>query len=573
VDDARASAERGFTLIEIAVAVAIVATTVAAGVGISLASRSFAVSTAAAEFDHMLDGARTVARETQGATLVFSPDAYGDGTEVRILTSGPNDTLVATTFPVMHTHAVIEEQQSLGKAPFAFVVHASGALGGRPGYRLGDTTASAEVGCPASGSFHFAIHTAGTTADRFIPCRISLAASGPAALAPWPPAPIAPAPTPCTTGPCAPSSLPTPPSSTGTCPPNYSATPGGCAPPPPASGPRYHVSASPASPTMTVGGPDDAITATADLTNPATVPAGTPLSLPVLIQNATAPACTTTPPGPQPSGSTFTVKAITAGSCTITIAADPTGVPNATSDTATLTISVSDPAIPIRPPQSCDLTQNGKCYHRIVPSMTKIFRKMDIPDTACGDREDGPTCWYIDSIKNVSLLDAYSFLPPVPPTSQAQELLFQVEQVDGLTYGCEPYSAFERVPATDPIQWPSTGIGAPVDSPPGFGDPSTFVRENIVYSVSPPADVLDETVNTRKVTATLLDLISAIAFQKSGNEFTFTYSSADAQDNSYITWLPDFPGCDAFGDLNNAPIQYGLVSPLLRFTIYQAGVP
>ncbi len=188
---------RGFTLIELTIAVAIVAMTVAAGVGLSLSSRSLAVTTAATEFDQLLDGARTIARETGGATIVFSPDAFGDGTQAQVMTSGTGGTLVATTMPVVRTRAAIAEAQVLGALPFAFVVHASGLLGGKPGFRAGDSTGTPEVGCPASGAFHFTISASGETADRFVPCRINLASTGTVAFTVWPPASVAPLPTPC----------------------------------------------------------------------------------------------------------------------------------------------------------------------------------------------------------------------------------------------------------------------------------------------------------------------------------------------------------------------------------------
>lgn len=151
--DERAAAEGGFTMVEVVVAVAVIAAVVLAGIGVALGSRSFAVAAAASEFDHMLETARTVARQTQGVTLAFAPDAYGDGTEVRILAAAPDGTLTPTSTPVFHTRAVIEETESLGKAPFAFVVHASGSLGGRPGFRRSATPIPPEVGCPARGSF------------------------------------------------------------------------------------------------------------------------------------------------------------------------------------------------------------------------------------------------------------------------------------------------------------------------------------------------------------------------------------------------------------------------------------
>ncbi|MEA2719590.1 MAG: hypothetical protein QOJ39_1454 [Candidatus Eremiobacteraeota bacterium] len=573
MDEKRAHADPGFTLIEIAIVVAIVATTVAAGVGISLASRSFAVSTAAAEFDHLLDSARTIARETQGATLVFAPDAYGDGTEVRVLAPGPNGTLIATTMPIVHTHAAIEEQESLGKAPFAFVIHATGALGGRPGFRLGDTTATGEVGCPASGSFHFVIHTAGTTADRLIPCRINLAATGPITVAPWPPAVIAPPPTPCSAGPCAPAVLPTPPSSTPSCPPNYTATPGGCTPslPPLPSGPHYHVTATLASATMTVG-TNDTITATADLTNASSVPPGTPLTLPVLIQQSTATVCAATPPGPQPSATTFSLEAIAAGTCTITIAAETSNVPAATADTATLSVAVSDSSSNPnpQPPPSCDLNTNGKCYHRIVDPTTHIFEKNVVPDFACGDAGDGPTCWYIDSIKEVVLYHDFWFLPPVAPTTPANELLFQIDEIRGLTYGCEPYSYFAQIPVFSGIPWPSAAVGAPGDPAVGVGEPSIYTRINVVSPGLPSDGVLDDTVNSAKVGATFSDMFASVAFGRIGTAYSFTYSASSAQPDSYITWFPDFPGCDAAGNMSGTGVAYGDVTALIVFEIYQA---
>jgi prepilin-type N-terminal cleavage/methylation domain-containing protein len=571
VDDTRATADRGFTLIEIAVAVAIVATTVAAGIGISLASRSFAVSAATAEFDHLLDSARTIARETQGATLVFTPDAYGDGTEVRILAPGPNDTLVATTMPVMHTHAAIEEAQSLGKAPFALVVHASGALGGRPGYRRGDSTATGEVGCPASGSFHFVIHTAGTTADRFLPCRITLAATGPLTLASWPPATAAPLPTPCTTGPCAPTVLPTPPSSNPSCPPNYAPAPGGCNPVPPPSGPRYHVSASLASATMSIG-ESDTIVASADLTNPSTVPAGTPPSLPVLIQRLTDPICTATPPGPQPSGSTFALKALSPGTCTITIVADASTVPGASADNATFNVPVESPpatgATPPPAPVTCDLRANGKCYHQIVNSMSQTFYKYIVPDYRCTDINDASTCQYIDSIKEIDLGLGFDIQPVVPPTDQAHELFFEITSLRSAFSACQPFTYFENLPANVPIQWGGFGIGGPVNPPIGFGEPSKFVTSNHILTGNLPNGYLIQPSMEWNNATTFLDLLAAVALQHTGSQATFSYSSINATIQGLV-WYPDFAGCDTASGATGVR-HYGNAAVELVFSIFQA---
>lgn len=549
---------------------AIVATTVVAGVALSLGSRSFAVSAAAAEFDHLLDSARTAARETEGATLVFAPDAYGDGTEVRILAPGADGTLAPTSFPIVHTHAAIEEQQSLGKTPFAFVVHVTGALGGRPGYRLGDSTASGEVGCPPSGSFHFVIHAAGASADRFIPCRVPLAATGPVALASWPPTPIAPAPTPCTSGPCAPAALPTPPSSTPTCPPNYVPAAGGCTPasaPSGGSGPRYHVTATLANPTMTMGGPDDSFTARADLTNASAVAPGTPSSLPVQVQNSTA-TCATTPAGPQASGSIFTLKAISPGPCVVAIGADPSSVPNATTDTATLNLTITDSSTPPPLSLSCDLRANLKCYHRIIESTDQTFSKFVEPDSGCITTADGSeSCTYVDSIKDIYIGRGYGFRLPLPATDSSHELLFRIIGYHGLFSSCQPYSYFATIPTTTPIDWAGFGIGVPVDAPPGWGEPSVFGTVSHVVVGSQPGGFFYEPDNRWTMNTTFQSLFTAVARGDLSDPYNFTFSSDNSTAGQEIVWYPDFPGCDVEGDRG---AEYGNIDLNMVFEIYQA---
>ncbi len=566
MDTTRASGEAGFSLIEIVIAVAIVATIVAAGVAVSLGARSFAVSTAAAEFDHLLDSARTIARETQGATLVFAPDAYGDGTEVRVLTSGPNGTLVATVMPVVRTRAAIEET-TLGHAPFAFVVHASGSLGGRPGFRLGDSTASGEVGCPSAGSFHFVIHASGATAERTIPCRITLAATGPLVLAPWPPAVIAPLPTPCA-GPCQPGTLPTPPSSSPTCPPNFTPVADGCVPVSP-GGARYHVTASLGAATMPVGG-STTLTAQATLTNGAAVAPGTPSSIPVLVQQTTDPICSATPPGAQPSGAQFVLSAIAAGTCTVTIGADPSGVPGATADTTTLTITVTGPPSATPTPPSCDLIENGKCYHRIVGPTAQMFSKAVTPDTQCSSPTDPLTCTYVDSVGGVLLSPGFDIVPPMPPIDSTHELLFRIDGIAGATLGCLPYSMFQTIPAGDPIDWRSTTIGGPSNPPTGLGQPELYSTLNRFVQQSAPTNGYVETAYVWPLDTTAIGFFEAVARGRVGTAFTFTYSSADATSTTHTVWYPDFPGCDVAGDTLFAGHEYGFTGVQLQFEVFQA---
>jgi type II secretory pathway pseudopilin PulG len=566
VEQRRRGGEAGFTLVEIVVVVAIVVTTALAGVAISLGSRSFAVATAASEFDHIVDSARTIARETQGATLLFAPDVFGDGTEVRVVTPGPNGALSPTTVPTLHTRAAIEESESLGKAPFAFVVHATGALGGRPGYRTGPPNTIPEVGCPPSGWFHFLIHAAGATAERTLPCRTTLAATAPYALATWPPAPTAPLPTPCATAPCTPWALPTPPSSSPTCPPNFVATSAGCAPSSATgSAPHYHVTASLALPKVTVGA-IDSITGQATLTNASVVPAGTPLNIPLEAQ--TDANCSLSPKSQQGSTTTFNVVALSVGTCSIAITADTTTIAGATSDSATLSIDVSSLPTGTPTPPSCDLLENGTCYNRLVGPTDLQFEKDVLPDTACGDVGESVSCWYINSVKQITLTP-YSFTPPTPPDAQEHELFFRITKIVGLTYGCLPYQSFASVPGGAPIPYLSTGVGAPVNAPSGFAEPSVYAHQNFVTNSPPGVGTVDDTATSKNVNATLDDLIAAIALRTTGSDYTFTYFSSGARLEPNINWFPDFPGCDAVGDPYIGDPQYGYSAVTLEFEIYQ----
>lgn len=569
MEQTRGSGEAGFTLVEIVVVVAIVVTTVLAGVAISLGSRSFAVATAASEFDHLLDSARTVARETRGATLVFAPDVFGDGTEVRVLAPGPNGDLSPTKLPPFHTRAAIEESESLGKAPFAFVLHATGALGGRPGYRSGNPNTIPEVGCPARGSFHFLIHAAGATAERTLPCRITLAATGPLMLATLPPASVAPLPTPCSSDSCGPSTLPTPPSSNPTCPANFAVTLSGCTPTSTVttrSDPRYHVMAVLASPVMMVDGVDS-ITATAVLSNPADVPLGTVSSIPVSVTISSGP-CAVSPSGPNPSGTVFMISASSSGTCLLSAQADTSTVLGASADTATATISVIA-SNSTSPPRPCDLFTDGKCYKRIVNRTSATFWKYVVPDTACGDVDGTSTCWYINAIQQIFLASGYGVQPVTPAYDSDHELLFKINAVGGIILQCQPFAAFAQLPAPNQINWGGTGVGAPVDPPDGFGDPSTFFTRNHIILQPQPNGFFTVQQPSNDVT-TAEQLYDAVAKRVIGMPTTFTYSSKDATPSMYIQWHPEFPGCESLYEGSPGEGQYGNLGVALFFEIFQA---
>ena len=571
VETTRTPRDPGFTLIEIVIAVAVVAVTVAAGVGISLGSRSYAVAAAAAEFDHFLDSARTIARETQGATLAFEPDAYGDGTEVRVLAPGPNGTLTATTLPIFHTRAIIEETESLGKVPFAFVVHASGSLGGRPGFRRTGTALPAEVGCPARGSFHFTIHTAGATADRFIPCRITLASNGPVAFATWPPATVAPLPTPCA-GSCTPTALPTAPSGSPTCPPNYAVTSNGCTQQPPVgSGPRYHVTATLASPTMVVGG-SDSITAQATLVGNQAGSAA-PLTVPVTVQTST-PVCSIMPNTAQPSSTPFTLSALLEGACIAIVEADISNVPAAAADSVSLEIPVTPSASqPPGPspsvPPTCDLVANGKCYVRFIDRTSQTFWKYVVPDTRCEIRDGVDSCSYIDSIRLLTLAPGYAFKPPVATIDPAHEILIKIDRIGGIFTECQPFSFVGSIPGGDPIPWGGNGIGTPADASDGFGEPSVYLTLNHVIATWTSGGGGFNVDHTWQQGTTLPQLYDSVAFGKIGAAYSFTYSDVVSA-SPYLQWYPDFPGCDVGGDPTNAGLEFGNAGLSLVFEIFQA---
>ena len=558
--------ERGFTLIEVVVAVGIIATTLAAGVGLSLASRSFGVAAAATEFDHLVDSARTISHQVQGATIAFVPDAYGDGTEVRVYAGTTNGTPVATTLPPLYTHAVIEEVESLGKPPFAFVLHVNGALGGHPDYRIGANTGSAEIGCPAKGAFHFVIHVNGGSADRFIPCRTTLAATGPATLTIWPAATMAPLPTPCA-GSCTPPALPTAPSSSPSCPPNFTAIPGGCTPTPtptPNAGPRYHVSVAVASATMSIGG-TDSFTAQATLTNAGSVPVGTPPSVPVTVQQSTGAICTVSPQGSQPSGTTFTLNGTSAGTCTVVMQADVSAVAGATTDSATVSVSVLASPTPTPTPAACDLVANGKCYNRIIARTAYQFSKFVIPNESCSG--DPPMCYYLDSIYDIALGDPYTLQPATLPTDSNRELLFRIDAIQNISTACLPYSAFGTIPADD-VRWGGTAIGGPVDPPLGYGEPSKYITINRVSFGPTGGNPTEPTVWPAQTTA--LEMYEAVATRQIGDVQSFSYSSANISSTDLIGGFPDFPGCDVAGGVAGPSNQYGIVKVELVFEIFQA---
>jgi hypothetical protein len=205
-----------------------------------------------------------------------------------------------------------------------------------------------------------------------------------------------------------------------------------------------------------------------------------------------------------------------------------------------------------------------------VSGATNQFFKDVYPNSACGDLGSGPTCWYVDSIKQITLTSSYSIQPPLPPTGPQQELLFRIDKIIGLTYGCAIFSSFAQAPVGGPLPTFPVGVGSPVNTPIGFGLPSTNTRISYFLPGSPVPAIFDDTATSAAVGVNLDDMIAAVSLQESGSPMNVTYSSSSATGATPIVWFPDFPGCDNVGDLGVPQQQYGEVMVEIVFDVYQA---
>jgi prepilin-type N-terminal cleavage/methylation domain-containing protein len=223
--------ERGFTLIEVVIGVAIIAMTVAAGITLSLASQPAAVSMTAARFDALLDAARTEARAYDtGVTIAFTATdvaSVASGFRARLYRGRPVvGPLTALNFPGIDATVGVNESTSLRTPAFALTVHGDGYVSGIVGYIPSGSSSSPETACPASGAYHFVFSGAGRQAERYVPCVISRAATGPISYATLAPGngSVTPPPGGCVSVTCA----TTPPVQTSTCPPLSFLAGGGC---------------------------------------------------------------------------------------------------------------------------------------------------------------------------------------------------------------------------------------------------------------------------------------------------------------------------------------------------------
>lgn len=156
------------------------------------------------------------------------------------------------------------------------------------------------------------------------------------------------------------------------------------------------------------------------------------------------------------------------------------------------------------------------------------------------------------------------------PRTADHELLFKIDAIRGVTKECEPFSAFASIPSWNPIQWSGSVIGGPTIAPLGLGEPSVYANVNHFSLGDTATGSFLESTNQWSPTTNLQDLYQAVALRVIGSPFTSTYSSENATETSYVQWYPDFPGCDAAGDINSTGQEFGIAGAVLEFEIYQA---
>ncbi len=185
--------QRGFTLVEVAVAAAILAVAAAAFCGLSQATRTFGARSAITQFDAALSYAQSLARSSgNGATLVFDKRTLADGSAapgfvLRIYAGRPTaaGALTSASVPPIDSVATVSEPV-LGSVPFTLFLNGSGHASGMSGKIEAGTVLGADPGCPAGeASITLAFSVPALTAARTLPCSQAVAGA-PAGPSPLP---------------------------------------------------------------------------------------------------------------------------------------------------------------------------------------------------------------------------------------------------------------------------------------------------------------------------------------------------------------------------------------------------
>jgi prepilin-type N-terminal cleavage/methylation domain-containing protein len=194
--------ERGFTLLEIAVALGILAVLLVAGTW-AMALHPAALRSATDDLDAALASAKAVAASSgNGATLVFAPRSAGGrivaGFSLRIYRGRPNAAGSVTSTNVMELVAdATVREKTLGAPPFSLFIDSAGNASGAANYPTFDAggeavfgTIAREPSCPAGGfTLTLTNPQATATATRVLPCAVVLRVPLPA-ISPTPSVPI-----------------------------------------------------------------------------------------------------------------------------------------------------------------------------------------------------------------------------------------------------------------------------------------------------------------------------------------------------------------------------------------------
>lgn len=162
--------QRGFTLLESAVAVAIVAATLLVAIPLAAGSRPAAAASSAAQFDAAVTYARSLASTGgNGATLVVS--AAQNGFAMQLYSGRPTQTnALVKAMPVIGAAGDIREA-TLGAPPFALFFDSAGHASGMSGGLAPGSVIATDPGCPGTlPRMLFSISDARTVLTRALPC-------------------------------------------------------------------------------------------------------------------------------------------------------------------------------------------------------------------------------------------------------------------------------------------------------------------------------------------------------------------------------------------------------------------
>ncbi|MBC5815819.1 MAG: prepilin-type N-terminal cleavage/methylation domain-containing protein [Candidatus Eremiobacteraeota bacterium] len=170
--------QRGFTLIEMAIAVGVLAMLVLAGAAFAFGNRPMAMRQGAVEFSAQLQAARSLAAASgNGATILVKPRVAGPrpvGFQSMVFSGRPTapNAVTSTNFAPVQSEADVAEA-TIGAPTFSIFISGSGHVS----MAAGDWTTNAlgaEPSCPAAGNYTLTFSVDNATSTIMLPCQIAL---------------------------------------------------------------------------------------------------------------------------------------------------------------------------------------------------------------------------------------------------------------------------------------------------------------------------------------------------------------------------------------------------------------